>query len=119
MRKILFLSLLGVSLGCSEEDKSAAKTEPPSAPKAVRDTFWIDVRTPAEFADGHLVEAANIPLQVFAEQFPNQVPQKDKVVALYCRSGNRSGQALRIAQEMGYTKAFNAGGFNALKESRK
>lgn len=117
MRNFLFLMLLGLSSGCSQEAKPAVKNT--SQAQAVRDTIWIDVRTPGEFEDGHLIEATNIPLQVFAEQFPIQVPKTDKVIALYCRSGNRSGQALKIALEMGYTNAFNAGGFQALKGSRK
>lgn len=91
----------------------------PTVINVVRDTIWIDVRTPSEFEDGHLADAANIPLQVFPEQFSSLVPQKDKVIALYCRSGNRSGQALKMALEMGYSKAFNAGGYSTLAETRK
>jgi phage shock protein E len=85
----------------------------------VKDTFWIDVRTPGEFESGHLPEATNIPLQVLGQEFQARVPRKDAVVALYCRSGNRSGQALRLVQDMGYTRAFNAGGFQALSSERK
>ncbi|MCP5396298.1 MAG: rhodanese-like domain-containing protein [Sphingomonadaceae bacterium] len=51
----------------------------------------IDVRTPEEFAAGHIAGATNIPLDSFD---PAALPREDgKQVVLYCRSGNRSGQA--------------------------
>ena len=116
---MLLVALAFQSAAC--DDPRAASSTQTSVPKlaAVRDTFWIDVRTPAEFADGHLPEAYNIPLQEFASRIPLELTNKNAVVALYCRSGNRSGQALRMAQEMGYAKAFNAGGFAALSAARK
>jgi len=85
---------------------------------AVKDTFWIDVRTPEEFASGHLPEAYNIPLQEFEHEFASKVPDKNAIIALSCRSGNRSGKALAMAQAMGYTHAFNAGGYEALRQAR-
>lgn len=110
------------SLGACDDaqTKKSGQVTPTLQAKAVavKDTFWIDVRTPAEFAEAHLPEAYNIPLQEFEQQFPGQVPDKNAVVALYCRSGNRSGQALVKAQNMGYSKAFNAGGYAALSKSR-
>lgn len=118
MKILLVFSLILFTVASCQEAKDKTKATP-TVIKVVRDTIWIDVRTPGEFEDGHLAEAANIPLQVFPEQFPISVAQKDKVIALYCRSGNRSGQALKMALEMGYSKAFNAGGFSTLAETRK
>lgn len=124
MKKIsVIISLMALSvlvqLGiCQESNPSQqAKSSSHVAP-AVRDTIWIDVRTPNEFVAGHLVEATNIPLQVFEQEFSQMVPNKKSVVALYCRSGNRSGQALKIAQSQGYSRAFNAGGFADLSSKR-
>ena len=93
----------------------------PAAPatQAVAAPVWIDVRTPAEYAEGHLPESYNIPLQEFERLFPQQVKDKNAIVALSCRSGNRSGKALSVAQAMGYTRAFNAGGYAALKQTRQ
>lgn len=118
---VMLLIALAFQTAACDDARKEGKLVSSSVPKAaaVRDTFWIDVRTPAEFADGHLSEAYNIPLQEFASRFPLELTNKNAVVALYCRSGNRSGQALRMAQEMGYTKAFNAGGFAALSAARK
>ncbi|MCB0065323.1 MAG: rhodanese-like domain-containing protein, partial [Caldilineaceae bacterium] len=52
----------------------------------------IDVRSPAEFAEGHITGAKNMPLQELPQRLA-QIPH-DKPVMLYCRSGNRSGMAL-------------------------
>ncbi|HSQ41594.1 MAG TPA: rhodanese-like domain-containing protein [Fibrobacteraceae bacterium] len=121
----LSLSILGILLllqvaACQDSKKEKAQTSPPAAAQAVavRDTIWIDVRTPQEFDAGHLSEATNIPLQVLDQEFQSRVPDKNAVIVLYCRSGHRAGMALERLQSWGYTHASNAGGFEALKASR-
>jgi len=66
------------------------------------DTVIIDVRTPAEFATGHLDGAVNIDVQSpdFAAQIMELDPNGDYFV--YCRSGNRSGQAIAQMSQMGF-----------------
>ena len=73
-------------------------------------TAVIDVRTPAEFAEGHLDGAANISWE--DPTFADQVASLDKngVYVLYCRSGNRAGQALEAMTSMGFSNLTNAGG---------
>ena len=97
---------------------SLPSAAPSADPQQSAATVWIDVRTPQEYAEGHLKEAANLPLDAFEELLPATVKDKSAIVALYCRSGNRSGRALAIAQKLGYANAFNAGGYSALKASR-
>lgn len=117
--RLYFLSSLALTLtlvlttSCQE-----AKPVARSAPTAVRDTFWVDVRTPGEHAAGNLAQSSNIPLQEFEKAFRASIPDTNAVVALYCRSGNRSGQALRLAQQWGYRKAFNAGSYSELSKNR-
>jgi len=126
LRPFVSLFALGLffTLGACGEKATGTQAAPKTAstlatgPVAALDTFWIDVRTPSEFAEGHLPEAYNIPLQEFDTRFAAELSDKNAVVALYCRSGNRSGQALSKAQALGYTRAFNAGGFAALKQTR-
>lgn len=76
----------------------------------------IDVRTPQEFASGHLADAVNV--DVMARDFPQQIAAldlpDDGPVYLYCRSGNRSGQAAQMLRRMGHDGAVNVGGFMAL-----
>lgn len=66
------------------------------------ETVVIDVRTPAEFASGHLEGAVNIDVQSpdFAQQIMALDPTGDYLV--YCRSGNRSSQAIAQMTQMGF-----------------
>lgn len=72
----------------------------------------IDVRSSAEFAEGHITGAKNIPLQELQQQLAHI--SQDKPVMLYCRSGNRSGMALRMLQGAGYEDVYNIGGIGSL-----
>lgn len=82
--------------------------------KVTKNLQLIDVRTPAEYADGHLAEATLLPLQELEERWTEI--DKGKPVLLYCRSGHRSGMALKILNDKGYAQAKHMeGGINAWK----
>ncbi|MEZ4669234.1 MAG: rhodanese-like domain-containing protein [Anaerolineae bacterium] len=68
----------------------------------------IDVRTPEEFATGHIHGAVNIPVDEIASRL-SEVPQGQPVV-VYCRSGNRSAQAAQILAQNGYSSIYDLGG---------
>jgi rhodanese-related sulfurtransferase len=68
----------------------------------------LDVRTPQEFASGHIPGARNIPLQNLAQRL-GEVPA-DQPVIIYCRSGNRSQTAARLLAQAGYTQLYDLGG---------
>jgi phage shock protein E len=70
----------------------------------------IDVRTPQEFAAGHIEGAINIEYTTIAQQIAKAGVGKDDKVVLYCRTGRRSGVALDTLKGMGFSKAENAGG---------
>lgn len=72
------------------------------------DYVLIDVRTPSEFADGHIPGAVNIPVQELGARL-NEVPQGVPVV-LYCRSGNRSAEAVNILDRAGFDGLYDLGG---------
>lgn len=69
----------------------------------------IDVRTPQEFASGHIAGAINIDHAVIGQEIGKAQVGKDDTVILYCRSGRRSGIALETLKKMGYSKAQNYG----------
>ena len=81
------------------------------ARQTVAAPIWIDVRTPAEYAQGHLPGAINIPLNEIGTVAAN----KNTPLMLYCRSGNRSGQAHKILHNMGYTQVENKGAYQDLR----
>ncbi|MCD6012122.1 MAG: Rhodanese domain protein [Flavipsychrobacter sp.] len=72
----------------------------------------VDVRTPGEFAGGHLKNSINIPLQVLPSQIAKL--KKDKPVITCCASGMRSASARAMLKAQGYT-AYNGGSWYNLK----
>lgn len=85
-----------------------------------QDIQRLDVRTLAEYSEGHIMRTVNI--NVMDDSFASMADsllQKDKPVALYCRSGKRSKKAADILSEKGY-KVFELNkGFNAWQEAGK
>lgn len=73
----------------------------------------LDVRTPQEYQEGHIPGSINIPLQRIRG---NAIPaKKDTPLFVYCHSGSRSSQAVRILTKLGYTSVKNIGGIAAYK----
>ena len=70
----------------------------------------LDVRTPGEFMTGHIQGAQNIDFE--SESFESQIEALDKTgtYAVYCRSGNRSGQAVKVMQDAGFGNLYNLDG---------
>lgn len=73
----------------------------------------IDVRTPAEFAGGHIKGSVNIPLDTLTKNLSRI--KKDKPVITCCASGMRSGSAKNILQANGYQEVHNGGGWSGLQ----
>lgn len=67
----------------------------------------IDVRTPSEFANGHVKGAINIPVQNLNETDIAKVATKDQTLVLYCKSGGRSGTATSKLRDWGYQDVYN------------
>jgi len=79
-------------------------------------TVLLDVRTPEEYAAGHLPGAQNLNYQApdVAQQLQRLDPKKTYV--LYCRSGNRSSKTAVLMQEKGFPQVINAGAYEDLKK---
>ena len=74
----------------------------------------LDVRTPQEYAAGHIPGSRNLPLDRL-ESISDLLPETDTPVFVHCLSGGRSARALAILREMGYHKVSNIGGIGAYK----
>ncbi|MCJ2165896.1 MULTISPECIES: rhodanese-like domain-containing protein [unclassified Pseudodesulfovibrio] len=72
-----------------------------------REAHILDIRTPAEFAEGHIENAVN--LDFYRQDFSNDLGKLDKnaLYFIYCRSGNRSSQALAILNKLGFTRIWH------------
>lgn len=78
----------------------------------------IDVRTDAEFREGHLPGATHIPYDQIVARRAELPADRDGPIVLYCRSGRRSGIARQTLVDLGFTHAINAGGYDALMRAR-
>ncbi len=72
----------------------------------------LDVREKDEYATGHIENSILVPLSVLNDEIEKTIPNKDEVVLVYCRSGNRSKQASFIMSMLGYTNVYDFGGIN-------
>lgn len=81
-----------------------------------RTGVWIDVRTAKEYESGHLSGAVHIPYDMIGNQIAAVVPDKAAEIHLYCRTGRRSGMALKTLENMGYTNVVNEGSYAKLKK---
>ncbi len=101
-----FFATIAVLLGVTAGLAACSSAEPV---ELSQDAVIIDVRTPGEFASGHLEGAINIDVQ--SADFAAQVMELDKdgEYFIYCRSGNRSGQAIAQMNQMGFSDMTNGG----------
>lgn len=70
----------------------------------------VDVRTPEEFASGHIAGAINVPNEGISGQMPEQLPDLNAELLIYCRSGRRSSDAAHKLVKLGYTQVYDFGG---------
>ena len=72
----------------------------------------LDVRTPEEFSDKHIPGAINIPNETIGTEEIPELPDKEQLILVYGRSGNRSKQASEKLAALGYTHVVEFGGIN-------
>ncbi len=72
----------------------------------------LDVRRADEFAAGHIPGAINVANESIGDQEIPELPDKDQLILVYCRSGNRSKQASQKLADLGYTNIVEFGGIN-------
>lgn len=75
-----------------------------------RSLVLLDVRTPAEFAEGHVPGAINIPHTEIASRIGELSDARDRDLVVYCRSGNRTEQALAALRKAGFSRLFHLKG---------
>ena len=122
LKKALFITFLVVGLcSCSTEkekftDKKLNNNEIVET-MSNHEVIILDVRTKSEYDEEHIKDAINIPLDEINKEI---MLNKDKVILVYCRSGNRSKTAATKLIDLGYT-AYDIGGISSInleKESK-
>ncbi len=106
----LFLS--SCSSGTKNSWQSISQAEAAEIMKKENNIIILDVRTQEEYAEEHIYGAVNLPNESIGSEPPALLPDKDQVILVYCRSGNRSKQAAQKLADLGYTGIREFGGIN-------
>ena len=121
MKRIIPLLQLPVLIltGCTAPKASASSYRQVSMQEAIEimasenKYIILDVRTIAEYESGHIPGAICVPNETIAStEFP-ELPDKNQLILVYCRSGNRSKQAAGKLAKIGYTNVVEVDGINS------
>ena len=118
MKKLIPILLSALMLtGCAGEGNNQTNTyRQISMDEAVTmmaeesDYIILDVRRPDEFAAGHIPNAINVPNETIGTAEIPELPDKDQLIMVYCRSGRRSKEASEKLLKLGYTNIVEFGG---------
>ena len=109
----ILLSLFGLT-ACQGENNNTYEQITAEQAKTIMDTerdyIIIDARTTEEFAEGHIEDAILIPEYEIAQIAEKELPDKEQLILVYCRSGRRSKIASEELVKLGYTNVKEFGG---------
>lgn len=110
---LISLSLFGLT-ACGGDNNNSYEQITPEQAKTIMDTetdyIIIDARTQEEFAEGHIEGAILMPEYEVADRAEKELPDKDALILVYCRSGRRSKIASEELVNLGYTNVKEFGG---------
>ena len=127
MRRYVWIFMLAFMVTCfvgCEEKNTSVSTESQNSYIQIQmdeaimmmeeetDYIILDVRTPEEFAEKHIPGAVNVPNESIGTEEIKELQNKDQLILVYCRSGNRSKQASEKLVALGYTNVYEFGGIN-------
>ena len=110
---LLLALLLALPLTSCAPAGTSVETISPEKGKLLLDAgkaVLVDVRTKEEFEEERIPGAINLPNEEIGDEAPALLPDKDATILLYCRSGNRTKDAGRKLQDLGYTNVLDMGG---------
>lgn len=112
---LIFVSIIIIMglTGCEEKGMSYTQISMKEAVDmmATEENYIIlDVRTAEEFAEKHIPNAINIPNEIIGSEEIEELPDRNQLILVYCRSGNRSKQASEKLVALGYTNIYEFGG---------
>ena len=120
---VMLFSIIGLT-GCSDSKNTSNETsgsntyqqitadEAAKMMQSETDYIILDVRTEEEYASGHIPNAINLPNETIGIENIEQLSDKEQLIFVYCRSGNRSKQAAAKLANLGYINIVEFGGIN-------
>lgn len=115
MKKFGILLMTCLLVGCSSQQEKTYHTITTNEVNNLKNDLnvaIIDVRTISEYASGHIENAMNIPLDKIGT-IEDTISDKNKKIIVYCRSGNRSKEAVEQLLKLGYTNVYDMKGLDA------
>lgn len=106
---IILIGVLFMSACTNESSYHKISAEEAKEMMDTQEVIIVDVRTQAEYNEGHIENAILIPNETISEA-PAELADKDAVILVYCRSGSRSKQASDKLVALGYTNIYDFGG---------
>ena len=113
MKRILgFLTTLCALVGCQAEGIKFQSVDVATFAEIIKDSnvVLLDVRTPSEYQQGHIPGAINVANESISTEAIPELPDKNQLIMVYCRSGRRSKEAAEKLVKLGYTNIVEFGG---------
>lgn len=117
MKKLTALLIIALAMASctASEYKQVSSDEAARLMAESKGYVILDVRTAEEYRSGHIDGAICIPNETIGKDMPEELPDKNQRIFVYCRSGNRSRQAASKLAALGYTDIIEFGGINSWK----
>ncbi|MGN0243671.1 MAG: rhodanese-like domain-containing protein [Lachnospiraceae bacterium] len=120
MKRVLVLLGCFILMGCTRTEpiqyqasyKQITMQEAVAVMEEEKEYIILDVRTYEEYRSEHIPGAICIPNETIGKNEIPELPDKEQLILVYCRSGNRSKQAARKLADLGYTNVVEFGGIN-------
>ena len=112
---LLMALLLLAGCGAQSEESTYRQVNAEEADSMMEEEsgyIILDVRTAQEYSEKHIPGAINIPNETIGTEDIPELPDKEQLILVYCRSGNRSKQASEKLVKLGYTNIVEFGGIN-------
>ena len=116
---IVFFVIIFLLSGCAQPSGSTASSYKQITQEEAKEMMAkgdghiiVDVRRQDEYDEGHIPGAVLIPNESITDKQPDELPDLNQIILVYCRSGRRSKEASQKLADIGYTCVYEFGGIN-------
>ena len=116
---IIFFAIIVLLSGCAQPSGSTTASYKQITQEEAKEMMTkddghiiVDVRRQDEYDEGHIPDAILIPNESITDKQPDELPDLNQIVLVYCRSGRRSKEASQKLADIGYTNVYEFGGIN-------